>query len=41
VYGVSDTHANLGGAKKLFRVNIASAKIANVHVLEALLDKIT
>lgn len=40
VYGVSDTHVNLGGARKLFEVNIASEKVANVHVLEEILDQV-
>jgi hypothetical protein len=40
IYGVSDSHVNLGGAKRMFQVNIAAEKIANVHVLEALLDRV-
>ena len=40
VYGVSDTHVNFSGARNLFPVNIAAEKVANVHVLEELLDKI-
>jgi hypothetical protein len=40
LYGVSDSHVNLGGAKRIFQVNIAAEKIANIHVLEALLDRV-
>jgi hypothetical protein len=39
-YGVSDTHVNLGAANKLFGVNIRAEKVANVHVLEELLDRV-
>jgi hypothetical protein len=38
VYGISDSHVNLGGLGKLFQANIAAEKVANVHVLEHLLD---
>jgi hypothetical protein len=37
-YGVSDTHVNLRSEGKLFQVNIAAEKVANVHVLEHLFD---
>lgn len=37
-YKVSDSHVNLRVAKNLFKVNIPAEKIANLHVLEHLLD---
>jgi len=37
-YSVSDSHVNIAGEGKLFKVNIPTEKIANVHVLGHLLD---
>lgn len=39
-YGVSDSHVNLGSAKRLFKANIAAEKVANTHVLEEILDRV-
>jgi len=39
-YGVSESLVNLGGAEKLFQVNIAADKVVNVHVLEELLGRV-
>jgi len=39
-YGVSDTHVNLSADNKLLGANIRAEKVANVHVLEELLDRV-
>jgi len=39
-YGVSDSHVNLSGARKLFKVNIPAEKVANTHVLKEILDQV-
>jgi len=39
-YRVSDTRVNLGAANKLLETNISADKVANIHVLNELVDRV-